>query len=68
MVQSGGPADLAGLVVGDIVVKMGGEPISGLGARSANDSSAWPVGTPVALTVERDDAEVTVQLVPETAP
>jgi uncharacterized GH25 family protein len=70
MVQSvapGGPADRAGLVVGDIVVKMDGEPIRGLDASSFGASFPWPVGTPVPITVERGDAEVTVQLVPEAA-
>ncbi len=71
MVQSvvpGGPADRAGLVVGDIVVKMNGESTSWLVARGLNESLPWPVGTPVAITIERGDVEVTVQLVPETKP
>jgi C-terminal processing protease CtpA/Prc len=54
-------------VVGDIVVKMDGEPIRGLDASSFGASFPWPVGTPVPITVERGDAEVTVQLVPEAA-
>ena len=71
MVQSvvpGGPADRAGLVVGDIVVTIDGESISRMGARGFGDSFAWPVGTSVSITVERGDAEVTVQFVAEATP
>jgi S1-C subfamily serine protease len=70
MVQSvvpGGPADRAGLAVGDIVVKMDGQPATGFAATSFG-AFPWPVGTPVPIIVERGDTEMTVQVVPEAAP
>ena len=56
-----GPAALAGLRGGDIVVAINGEPVEGAGA--ASELIRGPIGAPVAITVRRSGAELTVQVV-----
>jgi hypothetical protein len=56
-----GPAALAGLRSGDIVVAVNGEPVERAG--DASDLIRGPIGAPVAITVRRNGAELTVQIV-----
>jgi membrane-associated protease RseP (regulator of RpoE activity) len=60
-VLPGGPAALADLRGGDIIVAVNGEPVEGAG--DASDLIRGPIGAPVAITVRRDGAELTFQVV-----
>ena len=61
-VAPGGPADLGGIEVGDVIVAIDGEPVSGedLVARIGSSAS----GTPLSLTVRRDERTEQVQVTP----
>jgi hypothetical protein len=70
MVQSvapGGPADRAGLLAGDIVLKIDGSSVTGMG-RFLNNSQEWSAGSSVAITVERGDVEMTFQVTVDAVP
>src|SRR5260370_35400747 len=62
-IQSGGPADKAGLKVADIIIAMNGKPV-----KTADDLisrvSETPVGSPLTITVDREgkhmDFKVTI--------
>jgi serine protease Do len=62
-IQSGGPADKAGLKVEDIIVAMNGKPVKD-GDDLVSRVSETPVGSPVTLTVDREgkhmDFKVTI--------
>ena len=60
-VLPGGPAALAGLRGGDVIVAVNGEPVEGAG--DASDLIRGPIGTPAAITVRRNGGELTVQVV-----
>jgi len=60
-VTPGGPAAQAGLLPGDVVVAVNGEPIEE--ASDASDLIRGPIGAPVALSIRRNGALLTVQLV-----
>ena len=64
-VVPGSPAERAGLVEGDLLVAIGGEPIQ---AREDLTTALYsiPLGTPVALEVLRGDERRTLRLVGET--
>jgi uncharacterized GH25 family protein len=67
-VASGGPADRAGFVVGDIVLKIDGNAVGPMGSEFLNDPSAWWAGLSVTITVERGDVEMTLQLTVDAVP
>jgi serine protease Do len=62
-IQSGGPADKAGLKVEDIIIAMNGKPVKD-GDDLVSRVSETPVGSPVTLTVDREgkhmDFKVTI--------
>ncbi len=60
-VAPGGPAARAGLLAGDVVVAVNGEPIEE--AADAADLIRGPIGSPVTVNVRRNGAMLTVQLV-----
>ena len=62
-VESGSPADSAGLRAGDRVVEADGKPVRGW-QDFVQTIKSHP-GTPVALTVERDGSRVPVRVVPD---
>jgi serine protease Do len=65
-VKAGSPAAKAGLRPGDVITAWDGKPVDarGLPWLAANA----PIGRAVALTVWRDRAQVTIDLVPEPMP
>jgi putative serine protease PepD len=66
-IEPGGPAEQAGLRVGDVVTKIGDRQISGM-EDLIGAIQAATVGTPLPLTVVRDGAETAVNVVPVEAP
>lgn len=60
-VLPGSPAAVAGLRGGDIIMAVNGEPVEGAG--DAAELIRGPIGAPVAITVKRDGAELTFQVV-----
>jgi membrane-associated protease RseP (regulator of RpoE activity) len=56
----GSPAAVAGLRGGDVIVAVNGEPVEGAG--DAAELIRGPIGAPVAITVRRDGAELTFQV------
>jgi hypothetical protein len=62
-VERGGPAERAGLRVGDVIVTMGGKEVTTL---HTEDIEALPPGTAVTFGIDRDDKRetVTVTLAP----
>jgi carboxyl-terminal processing protease len=51
------PAAKAGVLAGDFITHLDGEPVSGLSLREAVDKMRGPVNTPITLTIMRDGAE-----------
>jgi putative serine protease PepD len=66
-IEPGGPAEQAGLRVGDVVTKIGDRQISGM-EDLIGAIQAATVGTPLPLTVVRDGSETAVNVVPVEAP
>jgi len=62
-----GPAALAGLQPGDVVLSIGGQPVGGAGALQAAIEVAR-VGEPLDLTVDRNGQVFPVQVRPEPQP
>jgi len=54
----GSPADKAGIHAGDIIIKVDNQSIDGLPIDEVSKKILGPVGTPVTLTVTRDDKEM----------
>jgi serine protease DegS len=65
-VVPGGPADRAGLVAGDTVLKLNDQSIAAW--MGMDESSPWPAGTTLAFTIERGDTQMTVQITVDPAP
>jgi serine protease Do len=59
----GGPADQAGMVAGDLIVAINGEPIND-STRLRHRIARAPVGTPLALSLVRDGVTVELSVVP----
>ena len=57
-----GPADLAGIRVGDIILEVAGEPVSDLAGLFRRVWSAGPAGTEIPLTLARDGATSRVRI------
>jgi serine protease Do len=66
-ITEGSPADKAGLRRGDILVKLQGQPLQGLGALQGAIEFAT-VGEPLTLTVNREGATRDVEVRPESQP
>jgi S1-C subfamily serine protease len=49
----GGPAERAGAVLGDLILEVGGEPVTGLAAMFRRIWSTGPAGCEVTLTLSR---------------
>lgn len=58
----GGPAERAGVKLGDLVLEVGGERVAGLAAMFRRIWSAGPAGSEVTLTLSRRGAASRVQL------
>ncbi len=58
----GGPAERAGVQLGDLVLEAGGEKVSGLAAMFRRIWSAGPAGSEVALTLSRRGTASTVRI------
>ena len=65
-VAAGMPAEQAGLQAGDRVVAVDGKPDHHVG-RAVADACAQSKGAPLALTVERDGAQLPLEVTPEAA-
>jgi C-terminal processing protease CtpA/Prc len=63
-VEPGGPAARAGIAVGDVIVKVAGEPVREpeYGPSAIYQIESQPIEKPVMLTIERGDKELTVSL------
>ncbi len=58
----GGPAERAGVKLGDLVLEVGGEPVAGLAAMFRRIWNAGPAGSSVTLTLSRRGAASKVQI------
>ena len=58
----GGPAERAGVKLGDLVLEVGGEPVAGLAAMFRRIWSAGAAGSDVTLTLSRRGASSQVQI------
>ena len=58
----GGPAERAGVKLGDLVLEVGGEPVTGLAAMFRRIWSTGPAGSDVTLTLSRRGASSKVQV------
>jgi S1-C subfamily serine protease len=58
----GGPAERAGVKLGDLVLEVGGERVTGLAAMFRRIWSAGPAGSDVTLTLSRRGASTQVQI------
>jgi len=59
---SGGPADRAGVLVGDVVLEVAGSPVGGLADTFRKVWALGAAGVEVPLTVMRDDAQLNLRL------
>jgi S1-C subfamily serine protease len=58
----GGPAERAGIKLGDLVLEVGGDPVTGLAAMFRRIWSMGPAGTDVTLTLSRRGTSSQVQV------
>jgi S1-C subfamily serine protease len=58
----GGPAERAGAMLGDLILEVGGEPVTGLAAMFRRIWSVGPAGCEVTLTLSRRGASSTVRI------
>ena len=58
----GGPAERAGVKLGDLVLEVGGEPVAGLAVMFRRIWSAGPAGSGVTLTLSRRGASSKLQI------
>jgi S1-C subfamily serine protease len=58
----GGPAERAGLKLGDLILEVGGEPVAGLAALFRKVWSCGPAGAEVPLSYSRRGATSTVRI------
>jgi S1-C subfamily serine protease len=66
-VNTGAPADRAGIQKGDFIVAANGEPLCGIDDLQSF-LAEWPIGKPVELTILRWTAQRDIRVVPEEAP
>jgi S1-C subfamily serine protease len=59
---SGGPADRAGVHVGDVVLEVAGTPVGGLADTFRKVWALGAAGVEVPLTLMRDDAQLNLRL------
>lgn len=67
-VYAGGPAAQAGVCVGDVILRVDGEMVSGESAQSLSDAvekMQAQAGSKVELTIWRDGAEMQLEVVPD---
>jgi S1-C subfamily serine protease len=64
-VRAGGPADKAGLMGGDVIIKFAGQEIKNI-YDYTYALGAVKVGEPVEVVVQREGKEVTLTVIPET--
>lgn len=67
-VYAGGPAAQAGVCVGDVILRVDGEKVSGESAQSLSDAVEMmqaQAGSKVELTIRRDGAEMQLEVVPD---
>lgn len=59
------PADRAGVLAGDLIAEIDGEPVRGLSLSDAVDKMRGPVNTPIVLTILREGADrpLTIEVV-----
>jgi len=58
----GGPAERAGVMLGDLILEVGGEPVTGLAAMFRRIWSMGPAGSEIALTLSRRGTSSKVQV------
>jgi S1-C subfamily serine protease len=58
----GGPAERAGVMLGDLILEVGGEPVTGLAAMFRRIWSSGPAGSDITLTLSRRGASSKVQI------
>jgi S1-C subfamily serine protease len=58
----GGPAERAGVRLGDLILEVGGEPVTGLAAMFRRVWSTGPAGSDITLTLSRRGASSKVQI------
>jgi carboxyl-terminal processing protease len=56
------PAHKAGVLAGDMITHLDGEPVSGLSLREAVDKMRGPVNTPITLTIMREGANEPLEI------
>ncbi|MCA1686216.1 MAG: trypsin-like peptidase domain-containing protein, partial [Planctomycetia bacterium] len=66
-VSPGSPAEKAGLKRGDVITRLGGQPVRGLGPLQSAIEFA-EIGAPITLTVDRDGKSLEVNVSPEAQP
>jgi len=59
----GGPAKVAGLQVGDVILKVDGEDITGLTLTQISDKVKGPAGTTVQITVKRGEETLEIPVI-----
>ena len=62
-VTPGGPAEVAGIQAGDVIVKVDGTSIIGMPSEMSKKLIRGEVGTPVELTIHRKEEELTVNVI-----
>ncbi len=66
VVNENGPAEEAGLLVGDIIVAVEGQRTAGMSTTGARDLVRGKEGTQVSITVSRDGQELTIPVTRKT--
>ena len=65
-VNEGGPAEEAGMLAGDVIVEIEGQPTTGMTTTGARDLVRGVEGTQVALTVRRGEEEIPMSVTRRT--